>query len=62
MPDFYLLLDSNWNLYLERLSDLIQLMCLMYGLEKFLLQQNHSLLESYMQGQEFQDKLLKLVQ
>lgn len=61
MPDFYLLLDSNWNLYLERLSDLIQLMCLMEGLEKFLLPQNHSLLESYMQGQEFQDKLLRLM-
>lgn len=61
MPDFYLLLDTNWNLYLERLSDLIQLMCLMEGMEKFLLPQNHALLEGYMQSQAFQDRLLRLM-
>lgn len=55
-PDFYYVLDTNWNLYLKRLGEIISLLVAFTGYESLLLPENRAKLDEFMQTEEYQSK------
>lgn len=59
--ELYYLIQTNWNLFLERLSDLVTLMLLLKGFEELLLPENRQALENFIASEEFDQRQTRLI-